>query len=164
MMNRESGSSILGALLPAAAVAAIVGGAVVYDMGAIRVSVDQKGRDGRSIHLVVPAALVSAGIHLVPDCQLREATPEMQDEMRQWAPVLRAAARELQSVPDGTLVQVQGPSEKVDIRLHRRTLIVHVDSEDETVRVTVPLGLVESVAGWLERAAPPHQEDAPETI
>ena len=92
MMNRERGSSILAGMLPAAAVAALVGGAVVYDMGAVRVSVDEKGKDGTSIHLVVPAALVSAGIHLVPDRELRKAAPEMGDEMRQWLPVLRAAA------------------------------------------------------------------------
>ena len=154
MMNRERGSSILAGMLPAAAVAALVGGAVVYDMGAVRVSVDEKGKDGTSIHLVVPAALVSAGIHLVPDRELRKAAPEMGDEMRQWLPVLRAAAAELQNCPDGSLVTVTGPGEKVEITLHHRTLIVHVDSEDETVQVTVPLGLVESVAGWLERAAP----------
>jgi len=164
MTNRERGSSILAAMLPAAAVAALVAGAVVYDMGAVRVSVDEKGNNGESIHLVVPAALVSAGIHFVPDRELRKAAPEIGDEMRQWAPVLQAAARELQNCPDGTLIQVQGPGEEVEISLRHGTLIVHVDSEDETVRVTVPLGLVESVAGWLERAAPPPPEGAPETV
>jgi hypothetical protein len=164
MTNRERGSSILAAMLPAAAVAALVAGAVVYDMGAIRVSVDCKKKDGQSIHLVVPAALVSAGIHLVPQRELRQAAPEMRDQMRQWTPVLRAAARELRNCPDGPLVQVQGPGEQVDIQLRHGTLVIHVDSDDETVRVAVPLGLVESVAGWLERAALAPSEEAPETI
>jgi hypothetical protein len=155
MRNAQKGSSVISAMLPAAAIAAIVGAAVVYDMGAVRVSVDEKGRDGSSFHLIVPAAVVAAGIHLVPKCQLREAGPEVRDAMRQWLPVLRAAAAELRNCPDGSLVTVDGPDERVEVTLRHRTLVVHVDSEDETVQVTVPLGLVESAAGWLERAVPP---------
>jgi hypothetical protein len=64
--------------------------------------------------------------------------------------VARAVCRELDSCPDGVLVDVSGPRENVQIVKQGRVVVVDVDSREETVHVSVPLRSVSKILSKLE--------------
>ena len=146
-----AGAMVLGTLL--------VAGAFVYDMGAVRVSVREKSPGGENIRLVVPAAAVPVVLEFVPDGKLQEAA----EEARPWLPVIEAASEELARCPDGALVEVTSPHEKVSIVKRGDSLVIDVDDTNETVHVTVPLKLVSVVANQIARVPPPKAEHAAES-
>jgi len=138
-----AGAMVLGTLL--------VAGAFVYDMGAIKVSVQGKNPGGENIHLIVPAAAVPLALPFVPDRHLEEAAAEV----RPWLPAIEAAAEELARCPDSPLVQVTSRHEKVSIVKRGGALLIDVDDTNETVHVSVPLKLVGVVAGQIARVPSP---------
>jgi len=130
--------------------AAIVGGAYVYDMGAVRVSVKSKSPGGENIRLVLPAAVAPVGMWLAPKEKLREAA----EQARPYLPALEVAADELGRGPDFALVEVTNPREKVRIAKEGTHLVIDVDDANEVVHVAVPLNAVRAVAAQLG-AIPP---------
>jgi len=146
-----AGAMVLGTLL--------VAGAFVYDMGAIKVSVQGKKPGGENIRLIVPAAAVPLALPFVPDKDLQEAA----EQVRPWLPAIEAATEELVRCPDGPLVQVTSPHERVSIVKRGDSLVIDVDDTNETVHVTVPLKLVCVVANQIARVPPPKAEHAAES-
>ena len=147
-----AGAMVLGTLL--------VAGAFVYDMGAVRVSVREKSPGGENIRLVVPAAAVPMVLEFVPDGKLQEAA----EAARPWLPVIEAASEELARCPDGALVEVTSPHEKVSIVKRGDSLIIDVDEANETVHVSVPLKVVGVVARQIGRVSPPKGDRAAERV
>jgi hypothetical protein len=129
---------------------AMAGALSFYD-GAITLRVEEHKADGTNLRLVVPASAVSLGVWLAPEEKLREAAAKSRDVL----PALKVAARELERCPDFVLVEVQNPREHVRIEKRGGRLLIDVESPDETVRVGVPLGTVETVARRLQDLNPP---------
>ena len=148
MKNSQKGISVLSGTMGVAAAGLVLAGGLVYNAGAVRISVHEKRPGGDSIRLIVPAAVVPVVMMFVPDRQLQNLPPEA----KQVLPALKIAAEELGNVPDGPLVEVHGPGEDVSIALRDRTLVIDVDSEGDEVHLQVPLGAVESVVSSLVSA------------
>ncbi len=123
--------------------------ATVYRAGTIAVRVDDN--NGDRIAVTVPAGLARIAIAAIPASVLGEALDEL-DELDPWMPAARAGWTELAEAPDFVLVEVQGRNESVIVRKQGRQLVVHVDSPDARVDVTVPLGTVGALLAKLDRA------------
>lgn len=148
MKNREKGFSVLSGTLGLAGAGLVLAGGLVYNAGAVRISVQENRPNGDSIRLILPAAVVPAVMAFVPDEKLREIPAEARGVL----PALKIAAEELRNLPDCTLVEVHGPDEEVIIALRDGTLAIDVISDEEEVHLQIPLGAVESVASSLASA------------
>ena len=121
---------------------ALLTGLVAYSEGAVIVYVHEKKPEGHRIWVPAPALLVDLGVRFVPEERLRDA---LQD-LRPWLPAIEAAGHELERSPDGLLVEVKDRTDHVMVSKCGDVLRVDVDSETETVHVSVPISLIESVA------------------
>lgn len=115
----------------------LIGGAVLFHEGAITVSVQEKKPDGHHVFVLAPAAVVPWAIALAPEQHIR--FENMPPEAREALPVLAEAADKLADMPDFVLVEVQSPREHVKVEKRGGSLIVNVESDQETVYVSVPL-------------------------
>jgi len=150
MKNNQKGFTPLSGVLTVAAAGLVLAGGLVYDAGAMRISVHEKRPGGDSFRIIVPAAIVPVVMAFVPDRILQK---EMPPEARAALPALKIAVEELRNLPDCTLVEVHGPGEDVSIVLRDGMLVIDVDSDDEEVHVQIPLGVVESAASHLVGAS-----------
>jgi hypothetical protein len=111
--------------------------AAVHNAGMMEVHVAEQGGD--NIHIVFPAFIAQVALAFVPS----SVFGDIDDEMQQWIPLLEESAKQLSAAPDFTLVQVESRDETVNIIKKGDTLVIDVQSDDDEVHVTVPLGLVE---------------------
>jgi hypothetical protein len=123
---------------------------VAYAAGTVDVSVREKKPDGTRIHLMVPAVLISGGLRFVPGDQLSKASVDL----RPWLPAIKAASRELARCPETILVDVQDRNDRVIVAKRGNSIVVDVDSEEDTVHVSVPLRFVAAIAQQLETSGP----------
>ena len=115
----------------------------VHSAGMLEVDIQSKGPGGCDISGIrIPAALGHVAIAMIPGHMMGLEGPEMDI----WPPLVRAACSELSRCPDFTLVEVHTDDEHVRVRKQGRQLIVDVDTYDERVHVTVPLGVAEAFA------------------
>lgn len=131
------------------AVAPVLAGLAVYSAGSVTVYVHEKKPDGHRIWLPVPAVLVDLGVRMVPDRKLKKVS----SKLRPWLPAIEAASRELARCPDGPFVEVMNPNERVTIVKRGDSLVIDVDSQTETVHVSVPIRVLASVAQRLDAAS-----------
>jgi hypothetical protein len=134
-MRNRGFLEIIGVLVLAGLVLAVVAGAAVMGGGTLRVEVREKGVNGTHVFLPVPVNLVRIGMNFVPERELDEARAELEP----WMPAVRAILLELANGPDGTLVEVEDGAETVHIVKRGGELIIDVDTPDETVHLAVPL-------------------------
>jgi hypothetical protein len=130
--------------------AGVVAAAVAFSAGSVHIYVLEKKPGGDHVNLLVPASLVPLGVRFMPAAERQRVARRMEP----WLPALRAAGRELARAPDCVLVEVESPRERVQIRKLGRSLLVHVDSEEETVRLSFPLKLVTRLADEFENSLP----------
>jgi len=121
---------------------AVVAGAVAFNAGSVRVYVLEKKPGGDHVNLLIPAALVPLGMKFIPDRERERAAARLGP----WLPAIEAASRELARVPDGPLVEVESARERVRIAKLGGSLVIDVESEQESVHVSFPLKLVARVA------------------
>lgn len=138
---------ILGSFLLIAVIGFAAVGAYVHQCGVLVVHVDE-GPDGSDIHIRIPAALIHAGLRVVPD----EVFEDAGDKIMQVAPLLRAVCDELADAPDFVLVEVRGREEWVRVRKHDDKLEIRVRDCEDRIEVIVPLRMVESVVDRIEAA------------
>jgi hypothetical protein len=139
---------VLGSFLLISAIAFTAIGAYVYRCGVLVVDV-KEGEDGSAIHMRIPAALVHAGLNVLPDEVFEDAAAEI----RQFGPLMRAVCDELAAAPDFVLVDVRdGDDEAVRIRKHEGKLEINVRDHEDRVQVVVPLRMVRLVVNRLEAA------------
>jgi hypothetical protein len=127
-----------------------VGLVVAWRAGSIVVEVREHGRGGDDVRIRVPAAAGDLALLCLPDrafagsfrnCVLRRGE-------------MRALVSELERIPDGTvLVQVDSPSESVRISRDHGLLLIHVASDQENVRVEVPVRLAGAFLKRMDRSA-----------
>ena len=132
---------------------AALAGVYVAQEGVVGLSVDEQGRKGTHLHLLVPAALVPLGMGLVPDEKLREVAAQA----RPWLPAVRIASAELARLPDSDLLDVREPERRVSIVKRGNSLVLDVHSPHQSVHISFPLGLATRVANRLESLAPTSQ-------
>ena len=125
----------------------VVGGAFVYNEGAVRVDVREKARDGSHIYVVVPAAVLPVAARLIPKDKLKDAPREIGP----WLPTIKAASKELVRCADGPLVEVDSNREHVRIHKRGKSLYIDVDSDEETVHVSFPLEAAADTVSQLAR-------------
>lgn len=135
MFARAKQHPILAAVLLILGVAAGSAAAATYRAGLVHVSVEEKRPGGDNVRLIVPGILLTTGLKLVPEAQLRE---ELRDA-RPWLPVAAALARELRNYPDASFIEVSSAQEQMRIATRSGVLVVDVSSPDETVHVSIPL-------------------------
>lgn len=111
--------------------------------GVIRVEVDSDDRYGSNVYLEVPAALVPIALAWMPDVCVQN-DPDMR-EARLYAPIVRKAWREIRNGPDGVLVAVDGPNERVRVVKRNGEILVDVRDDGERVRVSCPVRTVDVV-------------------
>jgi hypothetical protein len=126
----------------------VYAGVATYQDGVVDVSVHEKRHGGHNVHIIVPGVLVPAALHLMPKEDLKQEMRGNSREIEEWLPVARIAARELERIPDGPLVEVDDPAKRDHVRIFKRggALVVDVDDDQDTVHVSVPIALVRSVA------------------
>jgi hypothetical protein len=118
--------------------------------GSIVVQVSEHGRDGDNVRIRVPAAAGHLALLCLPD---RAFGGSARDRVFQHGE-MRLLAGELERIPDGTvLVQVDSPRETVQISREHGMLLIHVDSDEEKVRVEVPVKLAGAFLKRVERVA-----------
>lgn len=142
--------AIVAALLALTCGGYLLAGAYVYRLGAVSISVIEKRPGGEHVRLFVPGAAITPSLNLIPENTWKEKSRDLQP----WLPVVRKAARALEGVADGVLVEVESPEARVNVAKHTSALVIDVDTPEESVHVSVPLPLVESVAEKLQIEAP----------
>ena len=119
---------------------ALLGAAALSSEGFIHVKVHEKQVGGTRVNLIVPAALVSATLTLVPDHHLAKAS----EQLRPYLPVIDAAIPALEACPDGVLVEVIDQADHVRVKKDGGSLVVDVNDPDDVVHVSVPLRVAQS--------------------
>jgi len=144
-MSRRRTTTALLFLIAVPALLVSVAVAAVVSQGMVVIDVAEGGCCGTNIHLRVPAALGHAALSFVPQSQWRELCgPASEREL--WVPCLRQISTALEGLPEGTvLAQVDGSEDFVEIRTRGSSLQILVRSDEDNVRVVVPLSLVHSV-------------------
>jgi hypothetical protein len=125
-------------------------GAWVFHEGVIRVDVDEARSGGSHVHFWVPATTVSTGLRLTPRHYLRQAA----DKSRDYLPVLRELAKELQKYPNAELLDVRDASNHVHVSVKGGKLYLDAVSDNEDIHISCPTVTLEDVADRLEDAAP----------
>jgi hypothetical protein len=125
----------------------VLGGAAVYNEGAVRVDVREKARDGSHVYLIVPAAVAPVAAWMIPRSKLHEA----RQKIRPWLPTIKAASEALARCPDGPLVEVDSHHDHVRIYKQGGSLFVYVDSDEDTVHVSFPLEAAADTVSQLAR-------------
>jgi hypothetical protein len=147
-MKRKGGLWVVLFGIPALLVLPIaIVGSGVYAPGTIDVQVVEKGSGGTSVGLHVPAMIVPAALHLLPECTVDDIRVELDDEARQALRIAGAIMEKLEECPDGVFVDVQDATDVVTIEKRNGQIHVYVDTPDETVRCSMPIGTLRSTIG-----------------
>jgi hypothetical protein len=123
-------------------------GVITYNAGAVRVSVVEKRPNGEHVHVFVPAIVVPLAMGFIPAKHFHVHDKDA----HKMLPVLKAVSQELERCPDATLVEVTSPEEHVKISKLGNSLYIDVDDRNETVHVSFPVGVVQTVVNKLEAA------------
>jgi hypothetical protein len=122
-------------------------GARILQAGTLEVHVVEKGPAGDSVDVRVPAAILPAVATVAPMCSLGgcRLDPDARLALRVAADVLDA----LRAAPDGVLVDVRTRDEVIRIEKRDGKIEVAVDSREEVVHASMPLGAIRSALGFL---------------
>lgn len=154
--RNQRGAIYLSALLAVSLASVGAAGALVINEGVIRVHVQEKHEGGENIHIIVPAAIVPLGLAFVPEKQWQRAAREI----RMAAPILQAVAAELYRLPDTVFVEVRDGDTHVLVQKIGSSIVVDVDSDDETVHVSFPIRTLFRVANRFKSIKPDPDEAA----
>jgi len=99
---------------------------------------------------MVPALLVPIGVHFSPRENIAEASAEIQP----WLPTIRVALAQLRECEDVAFVEVNEPGQQVRVAKSGGTIVLDVNSEEESVHVSAPIRAMSSAVEELAAAAP----------
>lgn len=117
-------------------------GSSVLTPGDIDVRVIDKTGGGSSVGIHVPALLVPAAVHLMPQVTVDDIRMEMGPEAEMALELAAAVLGELDNVPDGVFVDIMDRTDIVTIEKRAGKLLIYVDTPEETVKVEVPIRAV----------------------
>ncbi len=147
-MKRDNGKRLFAILfgLPILLAAPIVlVGNSIYRAGTIELAVQEKSECGTSVEVKVPGALIPVAMHCLPEVTIDGVREEMGPEAREAIGMAREALRSIGRSPDGVYVDVRTRDEIVLIEKRDGKIRILVDTPDEAVKVSVPLGVASSV-------------------
>ena len=133
----------------------IVAGTVAKS-GLVTISVHEKGPDGMDLFIPVPAGLVKVGLSLAPVVLRVVGQRDIDHELEQYReeldlilPAVVEVLAVLESMPDTTLVEVEGRNEYVRVTKEGGRIRVLVDEDDTRISISVPVHLFRSVGDFL---------------
>lgn len=133
-----------------------VAAAVAWTVHAVAASpsihVSVREHDGSRVDLRLPAALVVAGVALAGDDARDELRAELAAEidLAAWAPAAAEIARQLETLPDATLIEVEDGADHVRIVKQGDDLRIRVRSANgDDVDVTLPASVAADLVGRL---------------
>jgi len=141
---------LLGKIALGLAGTAVAGVGLLCSEGMIQVNVVEKRPEGHHIRIMAPALLVPIGMHFAPKENIAEASAEIQP----WLPTIRAALAQLRECDDFAFVEVKEPGQQVRVAKSGGSLVVDVNSEEESVHVSAPIRAMSSAVEELAAAAP----------
>jgi hypothetical protein len=141
---------LLGKIALGIAGTAVAGAGLLCSEGLVHVNVLQKGAERHHVHMIAPAMLVPIGIHFVPRAHLAQAA----EEIRPWLPVIRETLKQLQQIEDLPFVEVSEPGQHVRISKSGGSIVVDLESEEESVHISTPIRAMSSAVEELAAAAP----------
>ncbi len=120
--------------------------ASIVKTGLVTVKVHESGPDGRNIFVPVPAALVHAGMTVLPALIEEDVWEDIRTDLGDWAPVAAEALRAVEDAPDGVLVEIENDREHVRIEKDGRSLEVRVRDGKDSFEISLPASLLGRVA------------------
>jgi hypothetical protein len=124
----------------------LAGSAAAGDGFWLHVRVDAKGASAETVHVNVPLSMVEALLPMIEAEGLRHGKLDLDWRDDRLSGIdLREVLQALRESPDTEFVTVRAEAENVRVAKERGFLIVHVDEQDEKVRVRVPLDVVEAL-------------------
>lgn len=124
----------------------LVVGATVAASGLITVRVSER-ESGVRLFVPVPAALVELGSVAVAVAMPEDEIRHLRRELDEWAPLVTTVLREIERMPDATLVEVEDWDTRVRVTKRGRSLRIFVDSPDALVDVSIPAPAVRRAVG-----------------
>lgn len=115
---------------------------VVTRQGMLAIDVTEKSPGGARIKLLVPGVLVNFCLSFVPAAMPPEERERLREEIGRYEPLLAAVVDELEKAPDMVFVEVEDGDEHVTISKQDGHLVIAVETDDEDVRVEVPVASV----------------------
>lgn len=141
---------LAGIVLVLGTTAAFAAVAVMQD-GTVEVEVQDHG--GTNVSIAVPVSIVRAALHFAPAVHAPGMEEAMAEVRPHW-PLVREVCRELQRLPDGVLVEVEGAGgEHVVVAKEDGDLVVRVRDGADRVNVRVPAAAVEDAVDAVGRMA-----------
>ena len=125
-------------------------GVYTFHQGVIRVDVDEHRSGGSHVHFWVPATVVPAALHLVPNNRVEEQLAKAGPML----PTVRTLIAALADYPDAEFVDVKDGEEHVRVGTRNGKVQIDVTSREETVHVAVPIATMDSVIEILQSKAP----------
>jgi hypothetical protein len=141
---------LLGKIALGFAGTAVAGVGLLCSEGMIQVNVIEKRPEGHHIHVMAPALLLPLGMHFAPKEGISEASAEIQP----WLPAIRAALVQLRECDDIAFVEVKEPGQQVRVAKSGGSIVVDVNSEEQSVHVSAPIRAMSSAVEELAAAAP----------
>ncbi|HVG06939.1 MAG TPA: hypothetical protein VNM67_04485 [Thermoanaerobaculia bacterium] len=120
--------------------------ASIVQTGLVTVEVHESGPDGKNLYLPVPAALVHAGLSVLPALIERDVWAEARTNLGEWGPVAAEALRAVEDAPDAVLVDIQNDRETVRIEKDGRNLEIYIKDGKDSFEISVPASLLGRVA------------------
>ncbi len=138
-------------LLLVASLAVIAGSwiflaASIYALGGVATVRVHDRAEGVRIYLPVPSVVLETGALL---CRSAVRGELERHEVREWLPPVRELLRQLDELPEVTLVEVLDGAERVRVRKARGRLLVEVEDRETWVRVSLPTRGLNRIAGRL---------------
>lgn len=140
---------LLGKIALGIAGTAVAGVGLLCSEGLVHVNVLQKGPQHHHIHVIAPAMLLPIGMHFAPKARLADAA----QGIRPWLPVVRETIKQLQQCEDLPFVEVNEPAQYVRVAKLGGSIVVDVESGEESVHISTPIRALSSVVEELAAAA-----------
>ena len=120
--------------------------ASIVQTGLVTVKVHESGPDGTHLYIPVPAALLHAGLTVMPALVEDDVWEEVRTDLGEWAPVAAEALRAVEDAPDAVLVDIENDREHVRIEKDGRSLEIRVRDGKDNFEISLPASLLGRVA------------------
>jgi len=114
--------------------------------GSVRIAIHETGPGGSDLSMRLPGLLVNTAIALCPV----PTDPKFRARLVEIAPMLRAVAGRLKTLPDAVLVDVKNDEGTVRIEKSGAELLIRVLSDAERVEIAIPVDSVRRLMEKLE--------------
>jgi hypothetical protein len=120
--------------------------ASIVQTGVVTVEVHESGPSGPPLYVPVPAALVNAGLTVLPALIEKDVWEEIRTDLGEWGPVAAEALRAVADAADDVLVDLENDRESVRIEKDGRMLEIQVRDGKDSFEISVPASLLGRVA------------------